>query len=201
MYQGRSFSSKILKYVLKSVESIGLQETRCLSACTKQNFAKNEVKFNVNRAKSHQFVANSASARRIPCRQFCSKTDAEAAKVDVGSLKAEEFAEYLTQNDIQRGFVIFNEETGKPEASSPALQDLADRLGAGEFEYDGHEAVFFARGSRSNCLLSAFLWKTNRGQGVSIMIRCGSWISGKGVCVLRDGVRFADFISFSLNTS
>ena len=187
MYQGRSFSSKILKYVLKSVESKGLQETGCLSTCAKQNFAKNQVKFDVNGAKSHQFVAKSASARRIPCRQFCCKTDAKAAKVDVGSLKAEEFAEYLTQNDIQRGFVIFNEETGKPEASSPALQDLADRLGAGEFEYDGHEAVFFARGSRSNCLLSAFLWKTNRGQGVCIMIRGGSRISRKGVRMLMDG--------------
>ena len=85
-----------------------------------------------------------------------------------GSLAPEEFVDILAQHNIHRGFVIYNEKTGQLDASHQALQTLADRLGAGEFQFEGHEGVFLARGSRSNCLLCVFLWKTNRGQGVGL---------------------------------
>ena len=177
MNKGRIIPSKILKYALKSFQCKGLQQKKQFSACVSRAILKSEIKDTLQHPVKKASLQESLWKSGIQ-RYYSKSKDTNTAAdvglkhtetgVDVGLLSPEDFVDYLTQNSIQRGFVIFNEKTGKPEASNPALQDLADRLGAGEFEYQNHEAIFFARGSRSNCLLCAFLWKTNRGQGVCI---------------------------------
>ena len=167
MFQGRIVTFKLFKDSLKYVQFKELCEKRQITSCARQ------LKRNLLHEKRSNRVAPPC-----PCHSpllpltFSSECKrpysgrAQAAQESVGALTPEEFVEILAQHNIHRGFVIYNERTRQLDASHPALQELADRLGAGEFQFEDHEGIFLARGSRSNCLLCVFLWKTNRGQGV-----------------------------------
>ena len=171
MFQGRILASKLLKKQLSSVQFIDLCIKRQFSACLSQ------LKLNLLHYKhlnqtttdcpstNCRFLIPLISSERCK-RQYC--LTAQAKQGNLGALTPEEFVDILAQHNIHRGFVIYNEATRKLEPSHPELQELADRLGAGEFQFEGHEGIFLARGSRSNCLLCVFLWKTNRGQGVGL---------------------------------
>ena len=162
MLQGRLLNPRLLINAIKTIQP-AVRGDKQFSSYVRQ-FIKKSVR-------EKHWSKSSAIFNFVPgfSRKYGSEPiGVEKAQTDnIGTLSSDEFIEYLNHHHIQRGFIIFNETSGKPEASHPALQDLADRLGEGEFNYENHEAVFFGRGSRSNCLLCAFLWKTNRGQGVS----------------------------------
>ena len=53
-------------------------------------------------------------------------------------------------------------------ASHPLLEPVAKHLET-MAAFDRHEAIFFEVGRRSRVLLSAFIWRTDRGQ-----VRCGA---------------------------
>ena len=78
-----------------------------------------------------------------------------------------EFQEKLKAEKISRCFITSEE--GNIKYSHDVLKDLIpeSELRALEFE---HEAIFFYTGTRSDCLMSIFLWRTDRGQGVSAAI-------------------------------
>lgn len=50
-------------------------------------------------------------------------------------------------------------------ASHAVFEPIADFLRADDVDYDRHEAIFFAVSPSTGHLMSAFLWKTKRGQG------------------------------------
>lgn len=76
-----------------------------------------------------------------------------------------EFSDILKKENIGRCYVL--KQDGQLEYSHEVLKDVLDESQLKELDHD-HEAVFFHIGQRSDCLMSVFLWRTNRGQGVSI---------------------------------
>lgn len=80
------------------------------------------------------------------------------------TLKPNDFLKLLESQNVTRCFI-----TNKGDqlcASHEFLQDWLDPDVLSNLEYDKHEAIFFGRGTRTNCLLTVFLWRTSRGQGV-----------------------------------
>lgn len=161
MLQGRRITPKLLTSAFKTLQWKDSCTNRHISACVSSLLRKTTSDRNFNRT----ILTFSSKSWSPGFKRLCSHS-AQVGTENFGDLPPEEFTEILAENYIRRGFVIYNEETRKIEASHLVLQGLADRLQAGEFQYESHEGVFFGRGPRSNCLLCVFLWKTNRGQGV-----------------------------------
>lgn len=79
------------------------------------------------------------------------------------SLRPSQFVEFLRSRKIQRCFAIWNGES--VVTSHPEIQELADWMNTGrERQFRRHEALFMQLGLRTGCLLTAFLWRTDRGQ-------------------------------------
>ncbi|CAN8025509.1 unnamed protein product [Ixodes persulcatus] len=86
------------------------------------------------------------------------------------SLRPSQFVEFLRSRKIQRCFAIWNGES--VVTSHPEIQELADWMNTGrERQFRRHEALFMQLGLRTGCLLTAFLWRTDRGQAVSCLPR------------------------------
>lgn len=84
------------------------------------------------------------------------------------SLPTAKFIEYLKSTKINRCFFVWNEAEQKILGSHPELKEIEDWLNSDKnVHYKKHEAIFLALGMRTNSLLGAFLWNTNRGQAVS----------------------------------
>lgn len=75
-----------------------------------------------------------------------------------------DFLDILRKENISRCFILKNGED--LQYSHDLLRDIFDESQLKELGHD-HEAIFFDRGQRAGCLMAVFLWKTNRGQGVS----------------------------------
>jgi hypothetical protein len=88
---------------------------------------------------------------------------------DLLDIEPNEFVEYLKKKKIQRCFMVHDPVLRKPVVSHPELQEFANFFTRDEIDYRDHEGVFMEIGPRSNCLLGAFVWNTNRGQAVSIV--------------------------------
>ncbi|XP_077545445.1 phenylalanine dehydrogenase-like [Haemaphysalis longicornis] len=105
---------------------------------------------------------------------------------DLLSLRPSELVDFLRSRGIQRCFAVTGED-GRVSVSHPELQELGDWLNSGsEPQFRGHEAVLFQLGLRTGCLLSAFLWRTDRGQAYG-GIRLQPYSSVEHL--LRDGLR------------
>jgi len=89
---------------------------------------------------------------------------------------------------VTRGFVVTDERSGQPVASHPVLEPIASFLASDQVDYDKHEAIFFGVSPSTGDLMSAFLWKTKRGQGCG-GIRLRSY--GSVEEYIRDGLRLA----------
>lgn len=89
---------------------------------------------------------------------------------------------------IHRGFIITNSK-GQQIASHPVLQPIASFLTSdSKSDFDQHEALFFGISPRTGDLLSAFLWKTHRGQACGgIRLRPYRTVEE----YIRDGLRLA----------
>ena len=60
---------------------------------------------------------------------------------------------------------ITTDDNGGPRVSHPVLDPIAEFLRKDTIDYDKHEAMFFGISPATGELMSAFLWKTKRGQG------------------------------------
>jgi leucine dehydrogenase len=88
---------------------------------------------------------------------------------------------------VSRGYIITNA-NGQPVASHSVLEPIASFLATDKIDYDKHEAIFFGVSPRTGELMSAFLWKTKRGQGCG-GIRLRTYNSVEEY--IRDGLRLA----------
>ena len=100
------------------------------------------------------------------CKYRLYSTDAKAENLPKPQLDTspERFRDLLVNQNISRCFLINLDEKLLP--SHPVLEEILGELQQGRVGYDNHEAIFFGRGLRTNCLLSVFVWRSNRGQGV-----------------------------------
>ncbi|KAL1420691.1 hypothetical protein MTO96_004435 [Rhipicephalus appendiculatus] len=85
---------------------------------------------------------------------------------DLLSLRPSELVDFLRCRGIQRCYAVCDD-GGTVRVSHPELQDLADWLNSGsEQQFRSHEAILMQLGLRTGCLMTAFLWRTDRGQAV-----------------------------------
>ena len=103
-------------------------------------------------------------------RWMSSDSASEEMKENLVDMKPVDFIDYLKKNKIRRCFMVHNRETNAPQVSHPELQGLADFFAKDEIDYDGHEGIFMMLGMRTNVLMGAFVWRTCRGQAVSIIL-------------------------------
>jgi len=68
----------------------------------------------------------------------------------------------------RRVCIEYDREKGLPVVSESRYSEIADYFQADTVNYRQHEGVFMEVGKRSNALMGAFVWRTNRGQAVSI---------------------------------
>ena len=80
-----------------------------------------------------------------------------------------DFIKYMREQKINRCFVVYDKKTGKPKASHPELQELADFFANDDMDYRKHEGAFMTIGTRTGALLGVFIWRTDRGQAVSTL--------------------------------
>ncbi|KAK3601771.1 hypothetical protein CHS0354_016135 [Potamilus streckersoni] len=118
--------------------------------------------------------------RKTIKRDFCANSKSESLL----SLDAESFVKFMKKENISRCMIYFDDATQKVNISHPQIEEIGDRLRSGELNYDSHEGIFLAPGARTQCLLAAFIWNTNRGQACGgITIRYHKNISE----LLQDG--------------
>ncbi|KAH6921807.1 hypothetical protein HPB50_005006 [Hyalomma asiaticum] len=108
------------------------------------------------------------------------------ASKDLLSLRPSELVDFLRCRGIQRCYAVCDD-GGTVRVSHPDLQDLADWLNSGsEPQFRSHEAILMQLGLRTGCLMTAFLWRTDRGQAYG-GIRLQPYSSVEQL--LRDGLR------------
>ena len=88
---------------------------------------------------------------------------------------------------VKRGYVI-TDDNGIAVASHPVLEPIVNFLRKDTVDYDKHEAIFLGISPNTGDLMSAFLWKTKRGQGCG-GIRLREY--GDAEEFIRDGLRLA----------
>ncbi|XP_060596909.1 leucine dehydrogenase-like isoform X2 [Ruditapes philippinarum] len=82
---------------------------------------------------------------------------------DLHKMLPAEFQEKLKDKKISRCYIISEE--GNVKYSHDELKELIPESELKSLDFE-HEAIFFYSGTRSDCLMSVFLWRTDRGQGV-----------------------------------
>lgn len=82
------------------------------------------------------------------------------------TMKPDEFVEYMKRNDVSRCYVVYNDEEMRPVSSDETLFDeMVDFCISQKHDYLRHEGFFLEIGQRTDTLMGAFVWRTNRGQG------------------------------------
>ncbi|XP_033114643.1 leucine dehydrogenase-like isoform X2 [Anneissia japonica] len=102
------------------------------------------------------------------------------------SMSPQNFIDYLKSQNIKRLYLVFDPEEQTVRVSHPDLEELKTFLLNDKVDFDEHEGVFMQLGKRTNCLLGAFIWRTNRGQA------CGGirlWDYSDMEAYIRDGLR------------
>ncbi|XP_037554684.1 leucine dehydrogenase [Dermacentor silvarum] len=111
---------------------------------------------------------------------------ASKGRGDLLSLRPSELVDFLRCRGIQRCYAVCDD-GGIVRVSHPELQELADWLNSGsEQQFRSHEAILMQLGLRTGCLMTAFLWRTDRGQAYG-GIRLQPYSSVEQL--LRDGLR------------
>ncbi|XP_066916709.1 leucine dehydrogenase-like [Clytia hemisphaerica] len=86
-------------------------------------------------------------------------------KHSILSMRPGQFVEYMKTNDLKRCSVIHDGTNMSSQVSSPELRELQEFCSSeNNQDYSKHEGLFFEIGPRSDALLGAFVWRTNRGQ-------------------------------------
>lgn len=80
-------------------------------------------------------------------------------------MKPNEFVEYLKTNNLKRCAVTYDETSLSSVSTSEKLIDLKEFCSVeNNKDYLKHEGVFLGVGTRSEALLGAFVWRSDRGQ-------------------------------------
>lgn len=103
-------------------------------------------------------------------RSFCTGANSKEDIKPLQDFSPCEFVHFLKSKNISRFYIACDRETGNVNVSHPELEELGMLTSSikDEIHFDNHEVMFIELGKRTSCLLSAFIWDTNRGQAVSI---------------------------------
>lgn len=103
-------------------------------------------------------------------------------------LSPQAFCAWLSQHDITRFFLVWNETEQRVDVSHRALQPLADLLQADGRDYLRHEGIFVQVDPDTGVLQGAFVHRTCRGQAAGGV---RFWAYDTIADFLRDGLRLA----------
>ncbi|XP_052780843.1 valine dehydrogenase-like isoform X2 [Mya arenaria] len=140
--------------VLQHVRQLSFQQYRDLNSFTSRNLTLKEQSVTLFRKHRQtprlhlKFSTNTGKCSEFETLSKCSPT---------------EFLNILQQEHIERCFI--SNLDGQVKCSHKLLSELFPTNQLNGLEYE-HDAIFFEKGHRTGCLLSVFLWKTNRGQGI-----------------------------------
>lgn len=104
------------------------------------------------------------------------------------ALSPQEFCAFLAGNGIRRFFLAWNPGQHRVVASHPALQPLADFVGADGRDFDRHEGIFVQVAPETGVLQAAVVHRTCRGQAAGGV---RYWTYDTVEQFLRDGLRLA----------
>ena len=104
------------------------------------------------------------------------------------TLTPNEFIRFLKQENIKRFYFVYDEKTDSVKTSHQQLQSIADFLQSDKRDFRKHEGIFFQLSLKYDSLLTAFVHRTNRGQGAG---GCRFWTYDNVESLLRDGLRLA----------
>lgn len=96
--------------------------------------------------------------------------------------------ESFKSENLWRGYVVTNPQTGRVEASHPVLQSVADAVAVDTRDYYRHEGCFFEIGRESDHLLSGHVHWTKRGQAAGGV---RFWTYDTVEAFVRDGLRLS----------
>ncbi|XP_071960874.1 leucine dehydrogenase-like [Antedon mediterranea] len=128
-----------------------------------------------------------SSHRTFLTTPLVANTGSASSKTSLLKLSPQNFIDYLKAENIRRLYLVFDPEEKAVKVSHPGLlEELKLFLLKDKVDFDEHEGIFMQLGKRTNCLLGAFIWRTNRGQA------CGGirlWDYADMEAYLRDGLR------------
>ena len=104
------------------------------------------------------------------------------------SLSINDFISFLRKENINRFYFIYDKSTGTVAASHGILQPIAEFLQNDERDFVKHEGLFFQLSERYDVIHSAFIHRTNRGQGAG---GCRFWSYDNVELFILDGLRLA----------
>ena len=98
-------------------------------------------------------------------KQLHKRCNTNQRNASILSMKPNEFVEYMKSNNLKRCSVTYDETSMSTVVNSEKLSGLKDFCSVGSNkDYLKHEGLFLEVGKRSETLLGAFIWRTNRGQ-------------------------------------
>ncbi|MBN2894216.1 MAG: Glu/Leu/Phe/Val dehydrogenase [Bacteroidales bacterium] len=100
--------------------------------------------------------------------------------------KTQKLIGLLKENKIKRFHLVYNQKTGKVEASHNVLQNLADFINQDTRDFEEHEGMFFQLTDKYDVLQGAFVHRTKRGQAAGGV---RFWQYDNVEDFLRDGMR------------
>ncbi|KAL3851644.1 hypothetical protein ACJMK2_015376 [Sinanodonta woodiana] len=156
----RTVPDQFVKILYKNVKIKTKECRHCLSTCL--GIKNNKISVTLTHgSKTNRSRDQLLKAYRVTIKRgFCENSNTESLL----SLDAESFVKFMKKENISRCMIYFDDTTQKVNISHPQIEEIGDRLRSGELNYDNHEAIFLAPGARTQCLLGAFIWNTNRGQ-------------------------------------
>ena len=105
------------------------------------------------------------------------------------AMKPDKFVEYMKRNDVTRCYVVYNYEEMRPVCSDETVfNEMVNFCLNQKHDYLRHEGFFLEIGQRTDALMGAFIWRTNRGQG------CGGlrlWEYDSMSDYVNDGLRLS----------
>jgi len=103
-------------------------------------------------------------------------------------LAPETIARRLRDAGVERAWIAWDEDSGKPRASHAALEPTAAALAAGKLDYRRHEALFLAPAPNGDELFGVFIHSSLRGQAQGGLRH---WPYATLEEFLRDGLRLS----------
>lgn len=102
-------------------------------------------------------------------KSYSSSTQSDAQLI-LPDISPNAFAKRLNEKGINRVYWVTSPKERTVSCSHPDFAQFGSIFGKGDRDYNDHEGIFLEVGKRTNALLGAFIWRSNRGQAVSIDI-------------------------------
>lgn len=98
------------------------------------------------------------------------RREGDGPALDIPKLSPNSFVKLLNDKGISRVFWISNPNERGVICSHPDFAEAPSIFSLDDRDYNDHEGVFLQVGKRTNALLGAFVWRSNRGQAVSSVV-------------------------------